>query len=280
MIEKVGTIKNPLTIIAIFAAITEISGTVVLPFINDGNQTLYVWFLIAFPSLLIVIFFITLNFNNRVLYAPSDYQNEDNFLRSLPKATYAEKALKVEEEMAEDDIISETTLEAHKPGEGQPQGIDKRVEDRRSTASMIRSIASRSAQSRYLLVEEAIFKRLSKEYGNSIQRGVKLASKAGFIFDGIVRDKGVTTFIEVRLLRYPMIRLENISQALERIQEAAGYQALEQEGGFQVLLAVAVEGEDVSIERVASRIERIKANYSFPISFRYYKVDDLLGNLS
>ncbi len=45
MIEKIGTIKNPLTSIAIFAAIAEISGTVVLPFIAEANQSTYVWFL-------------------------------------------------------------------------------------------------------------------------------------------------------------------------------------------------------------------------------------------
>jgi hypothetical protein len=32
------------------------------------------------PLLLVILFFITLNFNPKVLYAPSDFQNEDNFL--------------------------------------------------------------------------------------------------------------------------------------------------------------------------------------------------------
>jgi hypothetical protein len=39
VIEKVGPIKNPLTIIAIFAAIAEISGTVVLPFMGDRKDS-------------------------------------------------------------------------------------------------------------------------------------------------------------------------------------------------------------------------------------------------
>ena len=101
MIERIGSIKNPLTIIAIFAGITEFSGTVVLPFIAADNQSFYVWFLIVFPTFLVLLFFLTLNFNHKVLYAPSDYQDEQNFLYSLPRATYAEKALKVEAEIAE-----------------------------------------------------------------------------------------------------------------------------------------------------------------------------------
>lgn len=48
MTEKIGLIKNPLTIIAIFAGIAEVSGTIVLPFIADENQGLFIYFLIFF----------------------------------------------------------------------------------------------------------------------------------------------------------------------------------------------------------------------------------------
>ncbi len=95
MIEKVGTIKNPLTIIAIFAVIAEISGTVVLPFINVEHQELYIWFLIIFPLVLVITFFLTLNFNHKILYAPSDYRDEDNFIKSLQKESIIEKARKI-----------------------------------------------------------------------------------------------------------------------------------------------------------------------------------------
>lgn len=80
MVEKIGTIKNPLTIIAIFAGIAEVSGTVVLPFVDKTNQWLFICFLISFPILLIGLFFVTLNFNNKALYAPSDYQDEKNYI--------------------------------------------------------------------------------------------------------------------------------------------------------------------------------------------------------
>jgi len=83
MIEKIGPIRNPLTIIAIFAGIAEVSGTAVLPFIYVQNQSIFVWFLIIFPSLLVVIFFATLNWNHKVLYAPSDYKDEENFVKTL-----------------------------------------------------------------------------------------------------------------------------------------------------------------------------------------------------
>ena len=81
MIEKIGPVKNPLTIIAIFAGIAEVSGTVVLPFLSEGNQSVFIWFLMFFPAILVGLFFLTLNFNHKVLYAPSDYSDEANFMK-------------------------------------------------------------------------------------------------------------------------------------------------------------------------------------------------------
>ena len=83
MVEKISPVKNPLTIIAIFAGIAEVSGTVVLPFIDKANQVPFVWFLILFPALLVSLFFLTLNFNNKVLYAPSDYKDDQFFLKVM-----------------------------------------------------------------------------------------------------------------------------------------------------------------------------------------------------
>lgn len=83
MVEKFKKISNPLTIIAIFAGLAEVSGTTVLPFLDSGIQPTFVWFLIGFPTLLILLFFITLNFNSRVLYAPTDFRDEDNYLKTM-----------------------------------------------------------------------------------------------------------------------------------------------------------------------------------------------------
>ena len=50
-------IKNPLTIIAIFAGIVEVGSNVVLPFLTAENQSTYIWFLMLFPFVLVLIFF-------------------------------------------------------------------------------------------------------------------------------------------------------------------------------------------------------------------------------
>lgn len=88
MTKKIIKIKNPLTVIAIFSMLTETSAAVSLPFIDSENQIIFVWFLITFPSSLIVFFFLTLNFNNQSLYSPSDFTNEKYFIKNTTITTH------------------------------------------------------------------------------------------------------------------------------------------------------------------------------------------------
>lgn len=79
-------IKNPLTIIGVFAGIAEVAGTAVLPLVSTELQKFFIWYVMGFPVLLVVLFFITLNKNPKVLYAPSDFADENNFMELLTKA--------------------------------------------------------------------------------------------------------------------------------------------------------------------------------------------------
>lgn len=82
MLEKFKKVTNPLTIIAIFSGTTEVMCTIALAATSDQNEILIIVFLVSFPSALIVMFFLTLNLNHnhKVLYAPSDYSDEANFM--------------------------------------------------------------------------------------------------------------------------------------------------------------------------------------------------------
>ena len=108
MTEKVGHIKNPLTVISVFAGIAEISGTAVLPFIDIQNQATYIWFLMLFPPFLVGTFFATLNWNHKTLYAPSDYKNEEHFVNPLGKSTSQERVTKLKEEVEE--VVSDIPI--------------------------------------------------------------------------------------------------------------------------------------------------------------------------
>lgn len=72
-----------------FAGLAEVAGTVVLPFVEKDLQRLFIWYIMGFPILLVVLFFITLNKNPKVLYAPSDFEDESNFMKLLMDASDA-----------------------------------------------------------------------------------------------------------------------------------------------------------------------------------------------
>lgn len=113
---NIGHIKNPLTVISQFAAIAEISGTIILPFITPENQAIFIWFLMIFPIFLVGAFFLTLNFNHKTLYAPSDYENQDDFLKLFGIVTPRERDEKLSAEAQETDAVQEP-LETTPPPE-------------------------------------------------------------------------------------------------------------------------------------------------------------------
>ncbi|WP_175618926.1 hypothetical protein [Paenibacillus odorifer] len=78
-----GKVQNPLTIIAIFAGIAEVTGTTVLLGLPLEIQRIFVWFAMTFPILLVTAFFIVLYKKRDALYAPSDYKDEKYFIDLL-----------------------------------------------------------------------------------------------------------------------------------------------------------------------------------------------------
>ena len=83
MAGAISSVKNPLTIIAMFAGLAEVSGTAVLPLLAEPNQKVYIWFLIFFPIFLVSLFFYTLHKKPESLYAPSDFEDEKNYMTIL-----------------------------------------------------------------------------------------------------------------------------------------------------------------------------------------------------
>lgn len=91
MAHKKITRPNPLGIIALFTAMVEASALASLPFLDETSQTIYIWFLVGFPTFLAILFFATLNFNRRALYSPSDFESSAYFLESLDSEADAYK---------------------------------------------------------------------------------------------------------------------------------------------------------------------------------------------
>jgi hypothetical protein len=98
MVEKISKVSNPLTIIAIFAALSEIAATTALAFIAKELQPIFIWFVMLFPFILVSAFFFTLNKNPKVFYAPSDFKDDKSYLM------LNEVMLKTENELIQTDL--------------------------------------------------------------------------------------------------------------------------------------------------------------------------------
>lgn len=132
MIDKIKAVQNPLTIIAIFAALAEVAGTVALATVDRSLQSTFVWFVMAFPTLLVLLFFATLNFNAKVLYAPSDFRDEENFLSTLAgprdiKESF--KGLNEQLELTKQRLLSESLKEIHNATEGERKKVTEIINE-------------------------------------------------------------------------------------------------------------------------------------------------------
>ena len=83
MVENIKRVNNPLTIIALFAGLAEVAGTVAFINVSAELQSVFLWYVMLFPILLVTLFFLTLNLNPSALYAPSDYKNEEYFIEAM-----------------------------------------------------------------------------------------------------------------------------------------------------------------------------------------------------
>jgi hypothetical protein len=262
MVDKIGFIKNPLTIIAIFAGIAEISGTIVLPFISDGNQSTYIWFLMWFPSALIVLFFATLNFNHKVLYAPSDYTNEENFFRSLQTATSEERAAKLREEVREieEESIPDTSEKAAStiPPEQVMKG------------------PRYSVKARYLLAEELILNKLSKELGVEIQRNVRMQSDPPYVFDGLAMSEHKAIAIEIKYFQESRLADRRAQVAINTVHGIAKQLPDSLRSRFTLLLAVAFETiTPQEADQFTRKVSDRTGHISFPVQIRIFNLKEL-----
>lgn len=79
--------QNPLAVIASLIAIVEAAFAYPVTKLSNTNQTIFVYFMVGFPVLLVLCFFITLWTKPGHLYSPKDYASPADFLRGIGKAS-------------------------------------------------------------------------------------------------------------------------------------------------------------------------------------------------
>lgn len=270
MVDKVSHIRNPLTVISIFAAIAEISGTTVLPFIAQENQATYILFLMLFPVLLVCLFFITLNFNHKVLYAPSDWKDETNFFRLFGKATPEEQEQKLKDEVAE-----EAEAEAKEKPDTSQKKASPPEESRENIAASHRE---RIAQ--YSLAERLVVNRLSKQLNLNFRLGVRFhsATNRRIIFDAVAIDGDKVNAVEVKVTRSDMFLLDRSERFLLEAEKVS--KQLRDEGKIFVLHYVAVLDDGVGdAPQIEAKLRQYLERFEMKIKLHVFAMSELVADL-
>jgi len=94
MAVEIKKVDNPLTLIGVFALVSESIALAALPFLANSAGGLpppFMWFAILFPTGLVLLFFFTLWINRAVLYAPGDFADQAHFM-SILKGKFSKTA--------------------------------------------------------------------------------------------------------------------------------------------------------------------------------------------
>lgn len=290
MANKFGTVKNPLSVIAIFAGIAEISGAAVLPHISPENQQLYIWFLMTFPFALVVLFFITLNWNYKVLYAPSDFENEDNFV-NLQKASFSETLLKLKDEVLEEnneELEGDTTTDKTESilGNAEIGKVVERAElkleigqfstksereEQRQIARQLNRLRMREERA----VERLLIDRIQSELRVTVERDMKFESFGRrMVFDGVIRNGNNLTAIEARRLNRNTVPMSYWMNVHRRYNDFYSSLSDSEKSDFSMIYSVATEDD---VTELTSFLEKKLSKLSFPVVIKVYDFDEVVG---
>lgn len=79
--------KNPLAVIASLIGVVEAAFVYPVTKLSGPNQTVFVAFMVGFPVLLMMCFFLTVWFKPGHLYSPGEYETPTDFLKGIGKVS-------------------------------------------------------------------------------------------------------------------------------------------------------------------------------------------------
>lgn len=98
--------RNPIGVIALFVSFIDAIATISLKMLLDAGSGLAVHlvvFIVAFPSLLLILFFGTLWFRRESLYSPSDFREDSNFMQLMAKVDERVERVEIRQRAAQLD---------------------------------------------------------------------------------------------------------------------------------------------------------------------------------
>lgn len=264
--------------ISIFAGVAEISGTTVLPFMQSNNQNVYIWFLMLFPVGLVIIFFITLNFNHKVLYAPSDYKDEGNFIKLFSIATIQEEEIKLKEEVKEVERSSLNEIEKVKTNlvsqfsEGQSNNPEK-MNNKESKYEGIHSTFINKVN----LSEKLAILKLSQDMNIDFKRNLVLKTpNISIMLDGVAFEKNQIHVVEVKLFQNSYIEFSRLEKVLMQHQYFVEKMSESESREFILHFFAVIDNSNVEINDFKSRLDTYFSKHKTKVVTHVVTLSDLM----
>ncbi|HCD9839039.1 hypothetical protein [Pseudomonas aeruginosa] len=284
MAKKYAHIKNPLTVIAIFATFVELGGTIVLPNLEGEVQERYVWFLMGFPVLLVWLFFRVLWHKHEVLYAPRDYRDDNTFLSArgivpVSQDLALDKLIEEVDEVRADtdsepveDTSSgglETDIPTPKIDCGSSTPTDNGVQQRpqldtteQEAGHELQAEFKRAVQFRYKQVNDA-FDLLSREKKTLFQRGVSLDSSS-YVFSGASITAKETLLVEA-FTPLQIMNRKNLKKVKDVVRQYfVNYHHGSDEVRFKFIVLVIDSGRAALLDKCITILKQELWDYDVP----------------
>jgi len=214
--------RNPLGIIALFIVLVYGIAGFVLGISGDSLQeshkTVLVWFLAIFPFSVLCSFTWLVSKHHTKLYSPSDFRNDDGFIRILSPE---EQKRRIENEVQE---LKEAESQLPKAA---PSSIPAR-----KNSEIMRSI---------LLAEELAFRELETLYNVSINRHVSIGTGYDTGIDGMFVSSNQAYVVEIKYVKN-RINFAAFESTLKIISERLRKFNWK---NYQVIFAIVMEGEEL-----------------------------------
>lgn len=260
-------IRNPLSIIGIFAGLVEVIGIGTLPFLSESIQKTYIWFLMAFPLVLVLAFFFTLIKYPKSLYAPGDFQEDSSWLKAnLAPASEGQINRKIEASISEElpnNKLSEGAIDSSQnetqiakaevskspPLFSQQAGVPIGADGRQPT-----KIPRKSASEIDFLKKQAI-DLIGTQKGLNFTRNLTFGNDNSVI-DAISLNQLNTTLVEIKYTAMGYIPLSIVQNTFMRADRIYRDMPTEQQKSFNFIFAV-ICGNDVNRGQIEVTLKKI-----------------------
>lgn len=261
-----GLVRNPLTLIAVFAGVAEVAATVALPQLPESTQAVFVWFVMLFPSLLVVLFFIVLWNRHHVLYAPSDFKEDDSFVKILPAS---QKDLEVKKGQLSKDLSAEL-----------PNGGGAAASEDLASLEALASQPKRMP-SEFAEVESRLVHNIGTTRGLEFFRDVKLGPGSNLVFDAVAQQNAGLVILEVEYSRFGNFKAQKLEALANRLVALSKLLAGQELAKSQFILALVTDGlDELRIARLRKQVEEKITELALPYSttVENYKYSDVMGD--